>query len=164
MGQLGVFEPNSAQFPSANFPERVTFHATERRAVLYYDAAVEQTAAWVVVAPEDLTGPLTVKIKGIARTATAGGFAFDVSVEAMGPTATINRLTTVSYDSVNTGVQDPVPATNGFPWEIEIQLDNDDGIAAGDIVRIKNTRQVDHADDDASGDAGVETIAIRDAA
>ena len=38
--------PEAAEFPSANFPQFLTIHTTERRMFLAFDAATAETCMW----------------------------------------------------------------------------------------------------------------------
>jgi hypothetical protein len=61
-------------------------------------------------------------------------------------------LDTESYDTVNTGTA-TVPGTAGYLDVISVTLTNADSLAAGDLVRIKLSRDADDGTNDtATGD------------
>src|SRR3954470_7537709 len=78
-----IMLPNSAEFPSTNFPQLTVVHATARRQALAFDATTAESAYWTAVAPQGLTGALTAIITYIMASGVSGGVAFDVAVEAI---------------------------------------------------------------------------------
>lgn len=158
-----VFGPESAQFPSTNFPELRTVHSTERRFVLAFDAAVEEACAWATVAPQGLTGTLTAIIFYSMASATSGGVAVGVSIEAITPGDAVAVASATSYDTENVATKASVPGTL-IPDTVSVTLTNADSIAAADMVRIRLARKVDNAADTAAGDMHVHRVEIRDAA
>jgi hypothetical protein len=159
-----IFGPESAQFPSTNFPELKTVHSTERRLVLAFDAATEEACSWEAVAPQGLTGTVTAIVFYSMASATTGGVAVTMLVEAVTPADSLDLDTSTSYDADNTNSDTAVPGTAGFMESISITLTNADSIAAGDLVRFKLSREVGHANDTATGDMHVHRVEIRDAA
>jgi hypothetical protein len=153
--------PFAAEFPSSNFPQLLTSNA---RPVLAFDATTSETAYWTFVASQGLTGTLTAVISYKMDTATSGGVAFDVAVEAVTDGDALDLDAATSFDTVNGGSQATVPGTAGQIDQISITLANDDSIAAADYVRISLARDVADAADTATGDAHVLAVEIRDAA
>lgn len=163
-----IFGPESAQFPSANFPELKNVHSTERRLVLAYDAAVgagsEERCSWEAVAPQGLTGALTAVVFYSMASATTGGVRVGVAVEAVTPADAVDLDAATSYDTQNAASDTSVPGTAGHMEAISVTLTNADSMAAGDLVRFQLMRLNNHADDSASGDMHVHRMEIRDAA
>lgn len=164
MATRAILLPNGAEFPSTNFPALMTIHSTERRMVLAYDASTSETAMWTMIAPQGLTGTLTVVIKYVMASATTGGVAFDVAVEAVTDGDSTDLDAATSYDSVNGGSDASVPGTAGYPGEISITLTNNDSMAAGDQVRISIARDIADGNDTATGDCYFTSAEFRDAA
>lgn len=154
--------PLSAEMPSANAPG-VTQDG-QSRPTLDFDATTSETCYWTFIAWQGLTGTLTAVITYRAATATTGGVAFDVAVEAITDGDALDTDAASSFDTVNTGTAAAVPGTAGHIDQISITLTNQDGIAPGDYARISLARNVAHATDTAAGDIQVLSVEIRDAA
>jgi hypothetical protein len=156
-----VGTPYSAEFPASNFPQLLL---SNRRPVLAFDASTSETAYWTFVAPQGLTGTLTAVISYAMASATSGGVAFDVAVEALTSGDATDTDATTSFDSVNGGADAAVPGTAGYMEQLTITLTNADSMAAADLVRVSLARDVADASDTATGDCYVFAIEIRDAA
>ena len=59
MATRAIFLPESAHFPTTNFPASSVINA---RPVLLFDATTSETAYWTFVAPQGLTGTITLVI------------------------------------------------------------------------------------------------------
>lgn len=153
--------PLSAEFPASNYPQLTL---SNRRPVLGFDASTSETCYWTTVIPQGWTAPATAVISYAMASATSGGVAFDVAVEAITSGDAVDTDAATSFDTVNTGTDSAVPATAGYMEQISVTLTNLDSAAAGDLVRISLARNVAHATDTATGDAYVLSIEIRDAA
>lgn len=154
-------QPAAAQFPSTNFP---ALTVSNSRLVLCYDAATQETAYWEAVAPQGLTGTWTAVISYRMLSATTGGVAFEVAVEAVSPGDAVDLDATSSFDTANSGSDTAVPGTAGYMDQISITLTNMDGVAAGDRLRISVARKVADANDTATGDCCLIGVEIRDGA
>lgn len=154
-------QPASAQFPTTNYP---ALTMSNSRLVLCYDAATQETAYWEAVAPQGLTGTWTAVISYRMLSATTGGVAFDVAVEAISPGDAVDLDTTSSFDSVNGGSDASVPGTAGYMDQISITLTNMDGVSAGDRLRFSVARKVADANDTATGDCCLIGVEVRDGA
>ena len=161
MATRAVLLPFAAETPSSNYPQLTL---SNRRPVLAYDASTSETAYWTMVAPQGVTGSWTAVISYAAATATSGGVAFDVAVEALTGGDAVDTDAMSSFDSVNGGSDAAVPATAGHPGQFSITLANVDSVAAGDLMRISVTRDVADSADTATGDVYVFSIEIRDGA
>lgn len=153
--------PLSAQFPTTNYPALLP---SNNRMVLAYDASTSETAYWEAVAPQGLTGTWTAVISYRMASATTGGVAFDIQVEAVSSGDAVDLDATSSFDTVNAGNDAAVPGTAGYMEQITITLTNMDGVAAGDRLRFSVARDVADANDTAAGDCYVMGIEIRDGA
>lgn len=163
MATRTVLTPLSAEFPSTNFPQLTSIHSTARRPVLAFDATTSEACHWTGVAPAGLTGALTAVVSYCMASATSGGVAWDVSLEAITDNDATDLDAAESFASVNTGTA-TVPGTAGYIDQVSITLTNDDSLVAADYFRIKLSRQVAHASDTATGDALCLAVEFRDAA
>ena len=156
-----VLTPLSAEFPSSNYPQLTL---SNRRPVLAFDTTTSETCYWTVVVPQGWTGTLTAVISYAMASATSGGVAFDMALEAITSGDATDTDATTSFDTVNTGTDAGVPATAGYMEQISITLTNSDSAAAADLLRISLARATSNGTDTASGDAYVLAVEIRDGA
>ncbi len=161
MATRAVLLPEAAHYPATNFPALLL---SNRRPVLAFDASTSETAYWTFVAPQGITGTLTAVISYAMASATTGGVAFDVALEAISSGDALDTDATTSFDSVNTGTDAAVPGTAGYMEQISITLTNADSVAAADLVRVSVARAVANGADTATGDCYVLSVEIRDAA
>lgn len=161
MATRAVLLPEAAHYPATNFPALLL---SNRRPVLAFDASTSETAYWTFVAPQGITGTLTAVISYAMASATTGGVAFDVALEAISSGDALDTDATTSFDSVNTGTDAAVPGTAGYMEQISITLTNADSIAAADLVRVSVARAVANGADTATGDCYALSVEIRDAA
>lgn len=161
MATRAVFTPESAHFPSSNFPQLTT---SNRRPVLAFDTSTSETCYWTGVAPQGLTGTITVVVTYAMASATSGGVAWDCALEAITSGDATDTDATTSFDTANTGTAASVPATAGYMSQISITMTNADSIAAADYYRLSLARATANATDTATGDAYVLAVELRDAA
>lgn len=160
-----VFTPESAQFPSANFPQLTTVHSTERRLGLAFDAATAEACMWSAIAPQGLTGTLSAIVTYIMASATSGKVDFTGEIEAVTDNDATDLDAATSYDTANAITAPTVPGTAGYIDQFTITLTNADSIAAGDLFRFRLTRDAaDATNDTATGDCIVLAVEIRDGA
>lgn len=156
-----ILTPLSAEFPATNFPQLTL---SNRRPALAFDASTSETAYWTAVVPQGWTGTVTAVISYAMASATSGGVAFDVAVEAITSGDATDTDATTSFDTVNGGSDASVPGTAGYMEQLSITLSNLDSAAAGDLMRISVARDVADAADTATGDCYVFAVEIRDGA
>lgn len=156
-----VGTPTAAEFPATNFPALLL---SNRRPVLAFDASTSETAYWTFVAPQGITGTWTAVISYAMASATSGGVAFDVALEALTTGDATDTDAATSFDTANTGTDAGVPGTAGYMEQISVTLTNADSITAGDLVRVSLARAVANGSDTATGDAYVLAVELRDAA
>lgn len=161
MATRTILTPEAAHYPATNFPALLL---SNRRPVLAFDASTSETAYWTFVAPQGITGTLTAVISYAMASATTGGVAFDVALEAISSGDALDTDATTSFDSVNTGTDAAVPGTAGYMEQISITLTNADSIAAADLVRVSVARAVANGADTATGDCYLIACEIRDGA
>jgi len=153
--------PHGAEFPSSNFPQLTQIN---QRPVLAFDAATDETAYWTDVAPQGLTGTITLLIYYVMASATSGNVIFQAQLEAVTDGDATDLDATTSFDTANSSATTAVPGTAGYIDVVSITMTNADSLAAGDYYRISVNRDANNASDTASGDAYVLAIELRDAA
>jgi hypothetical protein len=158
-----VGTPENAHFPSSNFPQ---ITQANQRPALGYDAATDEAAYWTDVAPQGLTGTLTLLIYYIMASATSGTVGLQAQLEAITDGDATDLDSTTSFDTVNNSASTTVPGTAGQIDVISITLTNADSLAAGDYYRIRVNRDADGSaiTDSATGDLLLLAIELRDAA
>lgn len=163
MSTRAVCTPLAAEFPATNFPQLLL---SNRRPVLAFDAATDETCYWTFVAPVGIVGTWTVVITYAMASATSGAVRFQAAFEAI--TAGDGAPDTDSATSIDTANSNggTVPGTAGLVQQISITMTNQDSIAAGDYVRLVLNRDADGTSgtDDATGDCYVLAVELRDAA
>lgn len=155
-----VGTPFSAEFPASNYPQLTL---SNRRPVLGFDAATDETAYWTSIAPQGLTGTITVVITYAMASATSGNIYWQAALEAITDGDATDTDSTTSFDTANSG-NGAVPGTAGYIDQISITMTNADSIAAADYFRLSVNRDADNASDTATGDAYLLAVELRDAA
>ena len=161
MATRAILTPEGAHYPATNFPALLL---SNRRPVLAFDASTSETAYWTFVAPQGVTGTWTAVISYAMASATTGGVAFDVALEAITSGDALDTDAATSFDTVNGGNDSAVPGTAGYMEQISITLTNADSIAAADLVRVSVARAVANGADTATGDCYLIACEIRDGA
>ena len=156
-----VLSPLAAEFPATNFP---ALTLVNRRPALGYDTTTSETAYWTVAVPAGWTGTVTLDILYCMASATSGGVAFDVAVEAVTPGDALDLDATTSFDTVNAANDATVPGTAGYLDKVTVTLGNLDGAAVGDYLRISVARDVADAADTAAGDCYLLAAILSDGA
>ena len=158
-----VGTPESVHFPSTNFPELTQIN---QRPVLAFDAATDETAYWTDIAPQGITGTLTLIISYVMASATSGAIGLQAQIEAVTDNDATDLDAVTSFDTVNNSASTTVPATAGYIDQVSITLTNSDSIAAGDYYRISVNRDADGSAiaDTATGDLYLLAIELRDSA
>lgn len=155
--------PHSAEFPASNFPQITQIN---QRPVLAFDAATDETAYWTDIAPQGLSGTLTIVITYCMASATSGTVGLQAKIEAVSDGDVTDLDATTSFDTVNNSASTTVPGTAGQIDQISITLTNADSLAAADYYRISVNRDADGSaiTDSATGDLYLLAIELRDAA
>lgn len=164
MATRGVYLPEAAEYPSVNFPQLTVVNTTERRPVLAFDAATKESAYWTDVAPQGLTGAITVVLTFLLASATTGSVVWLAALEAISDgDAAPNLASAASFDADNSATV-AVPGTAGLLKQVTIAVANADALAAGDYLRLRIARDAANAADTAAGDAQLLAVELRDAA
>ena len=155
--------PHSAEFPASNFPQITHIN---QRPVLAFDAATDETAYWTDIAPQGLSGTLTIVITYCMASATSGTVGLQAQIEAVSDGDVTDLDATTSFDTVNNSASTTVPGTAGQIDQISITLTNADSLAAADYYRISVNRDANGSaiTDSATGDLYLLAIELRDAA
>jgi hypothetical protein len=156
-----VGTPENAHYPSVSYPQLTQIN---QRPVLGFDAATDETAYWTDIAPQGLTGTLTLLIWYTMGSATSGNIIMQAAIEAVTDGDSLDLDASTSFDTVNSSSATAVPGTAGHPDVISITMTNADSMAAGDYYRISVNRDADNGSDTATGDLYVLGIELRDAA
>lgn len=162
MATRAVFTPGAAEPPGTNF---ATPAVINDRPVLAFDATVDESIYFTDIAPQNLTGAITVVISYMMASATTGSVHFQAALEAISDGDATDLDATTSFDSYNSAGA-TVPGTAGQIDQISITMTNADSLTAGDYCRLKVNRDADSTSgtDDAVGDCYVLAIELRDAA
>jgi len=155
-----VLLPNAAEFPASNQPE---LRLINRRPALAFDASTDETCYWTFIAPQGITGTLTLVLHCIAASATSGAVYFQAAVEAVTPADAVDLDAGTSFDTANSGYA-TVAGTAGYDFTVSITLTNYDSMAAADYVRLALNRDADNASDNAAGDIYLLAVEFRDGA
>ena len=158
-----VWTPQSADFRATNFPAPGV--DGQNRPYLAFDATTDETCDFAGIAPQGLTGSLTAVITYRMTSATTGSVRWQAALEAVTAGDALDTDAASSFDTANSA-GDTVPATAGYVKQVSITLTNADSIAAGDYFRLSVNRDADGTSgtDDATGDAEVLAVELRDAA
>lgn len=134
--------------------------------VLAFDASADEICDLPGVAPQGLTGTLTLVVFGFMASATSGTVGMGAAVEAITPGDAVDRDTTTAFGAINYATSATVPGTAGYEFATSITLTVSGSLAAGDDFRIEARRDADGtgSTDSATGDWYVTRFELRDAA
>ena len=155
-----ILTPESAHFPSSNFP---ALTVVNQRPVLAFDATTDETAYWTFVAPQGLTGTISLVLSLIGNAAGTNSTYWEAQLEAVTSADATDLDSSTSFDSVNTG-NVAMPATQGHLVQLTITMTNADSIAAGDYVRVSINRDANNGSDNFAADAYLLVAELRDGA
>lgn len=161
MSTRAVFKPFDAEFPTTNFPQ---LEVVNGHPVLSCDAATDESCWFTGVAPQGLTGPITVVITYMMASATTGNIVLQAALEAITDGDSTDLDAATSFDTDNSSGAVAVPGTAGFIDQASITMTNADSLAAGDLFRLRVNRDADNASDTATGDLRILAVEFRDAA
>lgn len=158
-----LFLPESANMPSSNMPAPGV--DGQLRPYLAFDATTDESCDWSFIAPQGLTGTLSLVVTYRMASATTGSVRMQAALEAITDGDATDTSSASSFDTANSNGA-AVPATAGLIDQLTITMTNADSIAAGDYCRLRFNRDADGTSgtDDATGDLQVLAIELRDAA
>lgn len=160
---LFVFRPGDAEFKTSTFPgPGVSSDASGARPYLAFDAAADEACYFTFIAPQGLTAPLTAILTYAMASATSGNVICDAALEAISDGDALDTDASESLDTTNTSSATAVPGTAGYIDQLSITLTNNDGIAAGDLCRLRVRRVGSNGSDTATGDLQLLAVELRD--
>jgi hypothetical protein len=157
---LLIFTPLHNEPPSSN---AATFDTRNQHPVLDFDATTNESAVFSGVMPQSYAGTtgVTVYIHYAMTSATADTVDWDVAFELIGDQDL--DIDGDSFAAVNSVDDTTVPGTSGLVDVVSVAFTDGadmDSVGAGDGFRLKITR--DAASDDATGDAELRFVEIRE--
>jgi len=162
-----VWTPESVNPHATTLPQLIVLTVSNiPLPALAFDAAADEIVYLPGVAPQGLTGTLTLVVYGLMASATTNTVGVGAAVEAITPGDATDRDAATSFDSINYATSATVPGTAGYEFATSITLTNADSMAAGDDFRIEFRRDADGtgSTDSATGDFYVTRLELRDAA
>jgi len=158
-----VWTPQSADLPASGFPAPGV--DGQARPYLAFDATTDESCDFSGIAPQGLTGALTVVLTYRMTSATTGSVRWQAALEAITAADAVDTDAASSFDTANSN-GGTVPGTAGYIQQISITMTNADSIAAADYFRLRVNRDADGTSgtDDATGDAELLAVELRDAA
>ena len=154
---------DDAQLVAGDVAAQFTVH--KGRVVLAFDDTEEEAAVTheIPMPQAFAAGTLTAICHFYMASDATNDIALDVFVEAKTPNAdTLDLEAATSWDTVNSGTKSLTSTTAGDPLTVSVTLTNQDGVAAGDLVRFGVRRDTDSANDDATGDLFLAAIEIQE--
>lgn len=157
---LIVFLPAANEAPSAS---QATFDTRNQHLILDFDDSTSEVAVFSAIIPSNYaSGGIDIKTHTSYTSATAGSCVFNFYFERIG-----NEQADVDTDEFATGASMAIdiPPTSGSVIITTIDLTDGaaiDSIAVGDKFRLKAERDCNHATDNATGDAELHGIELRE--
>lgn len=157
---LLIFTPLHNEPPASNY---ATFDVRNQHPVLDFDATTNESAVFSAVMPRNYAGTtgVTVYIHYSMSSAEADTVDWDVAFERIGDQQL--DIDGDSFAAVNSVDNTTVPGTTGLVDIVNVTFTDGadmDSVAVGELFRIKVIR--DAASDDATGDAELHAIEIKE--
>lgn len=153
---LARFTALDNQPPSSTY---ASFHTRNSVAVLDYDAGTDENAVFPGIIPEaaSFTTGITARIHWMATSATSGDVVWNVAFERSNTDLDSDSFATaVAGTSTTNGTSGIVTVTS-----INFSGSEIDGLTAGDLFRVKVTRDADNGSDTMTGDAEFIALELR---
>jgi hypothetical protein len=125
-----------------------------------FDASTIEILNWSFRMPADYASALVMKVPYKMASATSGGVAISVYVDAVTP-GDAQDVDADGFSTINTATDATVPGTAGYLDEISVTVTNADSVAAGDTCVVRLQREVADAADTATGDMEVRDCALQ---
>lgn len=159
---LLVFGALQNEAPSSDYAVPYSRNA---RFVLAFDDAADQAAVFTGILPRHYAGGgLTVSLVFAMDTATTGDVVWTAAIERIG---TSQDLDADGFAAAQSSGAVAVAGTAGVPVVATIAFTDGaqmDSLAVGEAFRIRVVRDADNGDDDASGDAHLVVLELRETA
>lgn len=160
---LLIFSALHAQFPSSNYATIDQRNASTPHYVLDFDESTDESTIFSGIMPQAYSGGgVTVYLHFAMTTATSGEVVWDGAFERIGE---VQDIDSDNFASAQSSGAITVSGTSGIPKICSIAFTDGAQIAsivAGEGFRLKITRDADNGDDDASGDAELIFVEIRE--
>lgn len=148
--------PQDNEPPSANFAE---LDSRNSHPVLNFDSATDESAIFTCILPRNYAGGgITIYLHVSFASATSGVARYDVAFERVGDGS--QDMDSDGFASAQS-VDITAPGTSGHVEIASVAFTDGaqiDSIAVGELFRIKITRDANHANDTASGDAQLRGV------
>jgi len=164
---MAFLEPDGAKFYTSAYPEKTYIHATAQRPVLAFDDTADEVCYWTLAAPQSYAPDMVAIVHCVTASDTNTGHdvIFRGELEAITPGVDAVDLDSAeSFGSANNSAATAILGTAGYEFTVPITMTNDDGIAAGDLVRFRLTRYATSGSDTVVGDVYVLGVELREAA
>ena len=152
--------PYGSEPPSAAYATQDTRNG---HPVLDFQDTTDEAAVWTAYLPANYAGGgLTVIVEWAATTATTGVTRWDVSIERID--ASSLDIDADSFASAQS-VDGTAPGTSGQVLYSSVGFTSGaqmDSLAAGELFRLKLSRDANHANDTMAGDAEVLGVTIKE--
>lgn len=157
---LLIFHPYNNEPPSTNY---ATFDTRNQHPVLDFDAATDEAAVFTAIMPRHYAGggvTVYLHVTDTADTNTAHASYWDVSFERM----TAQDIDSDSFAAVQSTHVHP-NGTSGIPVVASIAFTDGaqmDSVAAGELFRLKVSRDANNGSDDWDSDAELLAVEIKE--
>lgn len=151
--------PFAGEAPSSNY---ATFNLRNGHPVLSYDPSTDESMVWTSILPAGYAGGgLTVTIIW-ASSGTTNNVVWNAQIERLEDEGTDTDSDSFASAQAATGA---VPGTSGALQYTDITFTSGaqmDSLAAGELFRIKITRDADNGSDNSTADAQLYGVRIRE--
>lgn len=158
---LLIFAATDNEPPATNY---ATFDTRNGHPVLDFDKATDEDAIFTGIMPRHYAGGgVTVYLHVSASGITSGNYIFDVSFERIGDGQ--QDVDSDGFAAVQSLAATAVPATDGHVDIVSIPFTDGaqmDSVAAGELFRLKVTRDANNVSDTADNDIELHAVEIRE--
>lgn len=158
---LCIFMPNDNEPPATNY---ATLDTRNGHPVLDFDQTTDESAIFSAVMPRSYgNSGVSVYLHVSATGITTGSYIFDVAFERIGDGQ--QDVDSDGFATAQSLAATAVPGTDGFVGIVSIPFTDGalmDGVTAGELFRLKVTRDADNLSDDAAADIELHAVEIRE--
>lgn len=155
---LAVVTALANEPPSSNY---ATLVQRNGHWLLAFDAGTDESAVFTLVMPDHYGGNgIDVSLRWAAATATSGNCIWDVAIERINDD--VQDIDSDSFAAANSVTAAAASASGELSYDSVTFSDGADmdSVAAGDVYRIKITRDADNASDTMAGDAQLKAVYV----